>query len=222
MLGVRLREHHQLGIGGIAPERAERARPGSRSPRPTAPDPSRRLARSSAARPRRRARRVRSGRGCGRAANRLRGIERVEPQRFGHAVVQRGAEPASAPRLERGRARARKYSVPRSMRRTTSRARRRARCRWPCSTRARPCRCAASPSSRPAAHPPAASGGAAVRSRADGRSSAEFGAARAARRHRRNARSGRRARATRGVERAQLVVQLARAGTATAPARPAG
>ena len=119
VLGIRLREHHQLDIGGIAPERAEgldqiidliarqRETPVAHW---RARAPHGHLAPSIT---------TRSGRGA-RGAKQIRRDLRLEPERFGHAIVQQRAERAQL-RLRRAAAAASmKYSVPRSMRRTTS------------------------------------------------------------------------------------------------------
>ena len=134
VLGVRLREHHQLDIGRIAPEALEGRRAGSRSHRPRAPAPVA-VGRSAAPRVRPRAQCACSGAGAA-ALNSAVAAAAFGNTALGHAIVQRRAErarPERAMRLRAGtgcrvRCAARKP------------VRRRARYRWPCSTTARWCR----------------------------------------------------------------------------------
>ena len=143
MLGVRLREHHQLDVGRVAPQLPlEARRPGSRSRRPTARGRARRSRCSSAARPCARTGTV--GSGCGgcvlRTARPRRRACRARSRSCG-----RGSAPRRAARSCRGERLRPTHDNTRCRARCAARraSRRHARCRSPWSTTARPCRNAA-------------------------------------------------------------------------------
>ena len=141
VLGVRLREHHELDVRRVAGHASRRPRPGSRSRRRTA-----RARESSSPRTERRAippgeRHVATGRGSA-CANSAAAAAVSVTRRLGHAVVQQCARrgefgcrgrPVRCADSRRRRARC---GEPR-------RGRRHAQCRSPCLTRATPSRSAA-------------------------------------------------------------------------------
>ncbi len=144
MLGVGLREHHQLDVGGVAPELEKVVVQvldfifGERETQPVIG-----LAERGAA--------ARSSR---HAHEGLRLVMLEQHGRrfdlpeggFGHAIVQRLGKRLRAMRARAVPSACTRYAMPRSSRRTPP-SPQHARCRWPCSTTARRCRDAARPGS---------------------------------------------------------------------------
>ena len=96
VLGVRLREHHELDVGGIALRAPRSSSPGSRSRRPTARGRAR-CSRPPAHRGRRASDTVRSGAWL-RADEQPRRLGAVEQRGLGHAVEQRRRQRAQSRR----------------------------------------------------------------------------------------------------------------------------
>ena len=141
VLGVRLREHHELDVGRIAAQALKAAEQVIDLIAPTARAP----ARGSPARARRARVQAHARKSAAAAcANRARRRAGIEQRHLGHAIEQRRREPLSSwPRCERTRCAHAGRRCRARCRRTRRQGRTRARCRWPCSTRARSCRRAA-------------------------------------------------------------------------------
>ena len=144
VLGVRLREHHQLDVGRIAAERGEIRRRGSRSRPAPARGPSSAFARSSAARPLREQRNRRRA-AAARRARTARAQRRVESSTA--SVIRSWSSGSSASRSAAASVAPPRVADPVADAaldaRRPRRARNCARCRWPSTTTAKSCRDAA-------------------------------------------------------------------------------
>ena len=143
MLGVRLREHHELDVGRIAAERVERLREVVDLVGRQARGPARRWPRASAAGPCAAAEWSQAA-GAATCANSARASGDVGEHRFGHPVVNERQQRRA---IVVGQRRAIATSQRRTRRRARCAGRRRARscarCRSPSTTTARSCRAAA-------------------------------------------------------------------------------